>query len=221
MYADDTVLISSSPLGLQRLISICEDFASNCDVIFNAKKSKYMCIKPKKLKNICIPQVKLAVNTLELVSKYKYLGFMMCNDNRDDEALSAQIRGLYCRGNALIKHFNYCSDYTKVTLFKTFCQSFYCNYLWSNCSVKSFNRIRVAYNRVFRILMKLEYRTSMSAAFISYNVNHFNVLFRNAIFGFIKRIWRSDNSIVSTVVNSSYFSYSKLNNFWSGLLYTH
>ena len=219
MYADDTVLIASSAFGLQRLITICENYASQCDIIFNASKSKYMAIIPKHLK-IHTPRVKLAGNVLELVTKYKYLGYFISDNNRDDDALSSQIRGLYCRGNALIKHFRSCSEDVKLTLFKTFCNSFYCSQLWSNCSAKSYNRIRVAYNRVFRVLMKLEHRISMSAVFISCRVDHFNVLFRKSIFGFINRLWCSENIIIDTIVKSDYFSHSLLNTFWTNMLYS-
>ncbi len=42
MYADDTVLISPSPRGLQRLIAQCEMYAKDCDIIFNVKVEIYV-----------------------------------------------------------------------------------------------------------------------------------------------------------------------------------
>ena len=47
MYAHYTVLFSPSARGLLRLILLCEKYAMDCDVIFNVKKSNYMCIKPQ------------------------------------------------------------------------------------------------------------------------------------------------------------------------------
>ena len=44
MYADDNVLIAPSPHALQVLIYECELFAKDNDIIFNAQKSKLMCI---------------------------------------------------------------------------------------------------------------------------------------------------------------------------------
>ena len=51
--------------------------------------------------------VHLNGSCLDLVQKYKYLGHIMCNDNKDEEAISSQIRVIYSRGNAIIKHFKY------------------------------------------------------------------------------------------------------------------
>ena len=112
----------------------------------------------------------------------------MCSSNKDDDAISCQIRGLYARGNVLVKHFSFCSDDVKSILFKTFCSSFYCCHLWSNGAVESRRRLKVAHNRVFRVLMKLEHRISMSHTFLVYNVMHSNIIMRNSMYGFIQRI---------------------------------
>ena len=121
MYADDTVLVSPSAKGLQRLLRLCEIYADKCDIIFNSKKTKYMCVKPRYMKNLSVPSVVLNGKNIELVSHYKYLGITICDNRQDDEAVASQIRGLYSRGNALIKHFRYCSDDVKTLLFKTYC----------------------------------------------------------------------------------------------------
>ena len=57
MYADDSVLIAPSPNALQVLIHECELFAKDNDIIFNAEKSKLMCIKPSKVKKTCLYHV--------------------------------------------------------------------------------------------------------------------------------------------------------------------
>ena len=64
-----------------------------------------MCIKPKGKIIVNVPQVYLNDRKIDLVKKYKYLGMIMCDVNKDDEALASQIRGLYSRDNALIKNF--------------------------------------------------------------------------------------------------------------------
>ena len=218
MYADDTVLLAPSAKGLQRLISLCEQYATDCDIIFNVKKSKYMCISSKECSTINVPKVFLNGNCIELVSKYKYLGLMICNNIADDEAISSQIRSLYARGNVLIKHFNFCSDDVKSLLFKTFCSSLYCCHLWCKCSTESRRRIKVAHNRVFRVLMKLEHRVSMSHTFLLYNIMHSDVIIRNAMNGFVSRINASDNVLIFTIINSTYYIYSKMYQHWYSAL---
>ena len=108
-----------------------------------------MCIKPKGKIIVNVPQVYLNDRKIDLVNKYKYLCMIMCDDNKDDEALASQIRGLYSRGNTLTKNFLYCTEEVKCLLFKAFCCSFYCCHLWSKCSKESRRRLKVAHNRVF------------------------------------------------------------------------
>ena len=179
-----------------------------------------MCVKPKQLKNIHVPCVFLNGCKLELVTRYKYLGHIMCDDNKDDDAVASQIRGLYSRGNTLIKHFKYCSEDIKSLLFKTYCSSFYCCHLWSNCSADSRNRMKVAHNRIFRVLMNLEHRVSMSHNFILYNVHHSNVIARNSINGFMDRICMSSNSLLVTILESNFYNDCLMLKHWCNTIYT-
>jgi len=41
-YADDVVLVCPTPSAMRRLLSLCDDFASEYDIQFNAKKSVYL-----------------------------------------------------------------------------------------------------------------------------------------------------------------------------------
>ena len=42
-YADDLALVSPALHGLKEVIKICEDYACEFDIMFNPKKSKFMC----------------------------------------------------------------------------------------------------------------------------------------------------------------------------------
>ena len=57
MYDNDTVLISPFPKCLQRLLISREEYTKECDMIFNAKKSKYMCIRPAKTNVDNVPRI--------------------------------------------------------------------------------------------------------------------------------------------------------------------
>jgi hypothetical protein len=43
-YADDSALICPTPAATRRLLKICDDFASQHDISFNANKSKFQLI---------------------------------------------------------------------------------------------------------------------------------------------------------------------------------
>ena len=45
-YADDMVLLSPTPFGLQKLLDVCADYALDHDMVFNTKKTVCMAILP-------------------------------------------------------------------------------------------------------------------------------------------------------------------------------
>ena len=51
MFADDLVLISPSTQGMSKLLSECQRYGIECDIMFNPKKSAVMFIKPEFMKN--------------------------------------------------------------------------------------------------------------------------------------------------------------------------
>ena len=172
MYADDLVLIAPSVRALQVLLSYCDSFAKDNDVKYNAKKTVCMFVRPKELKSDFVPCVELSGFKLKCVPTHKYLGFHIATDRRDDRSIRQQCRNMYSRGNTIIRNFKHCSDAVKCQLFKSFCTSFYCASLWSSYTIESLRHLKVAYNRIFRILMGLHHRARMSENFIKRVLTH-------------------------------------------------
>ena len=92
----------------------------------------------------------------------------------------------------------------KAQLFKSFCTDMYCSQLWSRYSGKDFNKLKVAYNNIFRGLMQVYRRESISKAFLDNNVDCFSVLIRKNIVSFRKRILSSENQLISAVSSSPF-----------------
>jgi hypothetical protein len=130
MYADDSVLIAPSPQSLQCMLNLCKDYAEANDIIYNIKKTVAMCIKPKSLKNLVIPNFCLQGKVLSKVLKYKYLGIVINSDNNDNDDINRLNRSVFACGNKLISQFKKCTENVKVQLFKTFCCNLYCSHLW-------------------------------------------------------------------------------------------
>ena len=218
-YADDSVLLAPSPSSLQKLIMVCEQFSRENDIVYNTKKSFVMAVKPKWLSSIVIPTFTLCNNILPQVDSHKYLGVILSNNLKDDRDISRQCKSIYGRGNILISRFSKCSMEVKVTLFKTYCSQFYGSHLWSSYTRHALDRLRVAYNNVFRILMKVDKRSSISAILVNCNVNGAICVRRRSVTSFHDRIMNSDNLLVSTVVNSSHFYHSKILSNWCDTLF--
>ena len=41
-YADDLTCLCPSLVGLKQMLNVCEDYAKECNILFNASKSKLM-----------------------------------------------------------------------------------------------------------------------------------------------------------------------------------
>ena len=137
-------------------------------------------------------------------------------DNKD---IIRQVRATYARGNALICKFRKCSDDVKVQLFKSFCSNFYCSSLWFNFNQASFNRLKVAYNNVFRSPMNIGRRSSISAAYVSLSVNCFNTIIRKCITNLRQRLLCSDNVLIQTFCSCKFDTYiSNMSKCWYSLL---
>ena len=74
-YADDLILLSDTPYGMNELLRLLKDYCEANRLILNTKKTKVMIFHRGSIRKL---REKLAFNygdeRLEIVSQYKYLG---------------------------------------------------------------------------------------------------------------------------------------------------
>ena len=135
-YADDMVLLSPTPQGLQTMLNICVDYAASHDILFNPKKTVCMTFLPSMLKNMILPDIVLCGNVLAYVNDYKYLGFHLSNTSGlDDLEVCHQYRLLCCRANSLVRKFSMCSYPVKRYLYTMYCSNVCAVHLWHSYRV--------------------------------------------------------------------------------------
>ena len=181
------------------MLDVCFNFSICNDIIFNPVKSVYIAFQPKKSKLFC-PNVTLDNNVLEYIGRTNYLGFMFNSNGQDDE--ERQMRNLYNRSNKLLRTFHYCSSDVKLKLFKSYCTSFYCCYLWTAYKKSTFDRLRVAFNNAYRRVLSQPWRCSASAMYANFGVNNFETTIRKSTYGFIQRLAKSTNSLIMAIEKS-------------------
>ena len=219
-YADDSVIMAPSASALQKLLNICEQVASEHELSFNVKKTVCMCIKPKWLKDLTVPTFVLNNRYLSNVNIQKYLGIYITDTLEDDKDMIRQMKGIFARGNTLIKRFSQCSEEVKVKLFKAYCSSFYCMSLWTKYSTtKSLAVVKRAYNCVFRNFMRIKDKSTTSLNMVSLGIDHFNVIERKLVHGFRTRVLESENTTVVAITSSVYFNDSKIHSRWNKVLF--
>ena len=89
-YADDMVLLAPSLDALQKLVTICENFAKEYDILYNSKKSICMCFCPKSRKLNGNYRTTLCGEELNYAQSTTYLGCVISNDGRDELDIKRQ-----------------------------------------------------------------------------------------------------------------------------------
>lgn len=220
LYADDTCVLAPSPSGLQKLLNICSKYAEENCLIFNESKTKCLCFKPQKFKNLYLPTLYLNNQSLLYVTEVKYLGILLSANFKDDIDILRHVKYMYSSGNLIVNRFKHCSSEVKHLLFKTFCISLYGCMLWSIFSNESIKKCCVAFNNIYRALFNIKRGESISHQYVSNNIDSFTVLLRKSIHGFMCRLGASDNVILKCIYSSQHYMFaSTLHTKWRHDLY--
>ena len=118
-----------------------------------------------------------------------------------------------------------CTEKVKIKLFTTYCSQLYCSHLWQFREFeKSYRKVKVAYNNVFRFFLRLprdpEGRPcSASQMFVNRKVKSFQEIIRNVVYKFQSRLNNSGNELVKSTLFVQIKETSKLRKHWHKLLY--
>ena len=160
-----------------------------------------MVFNPKSYKLSC-PLLYMDCQVLKYADNVKYLGFTFSSDQKDDNDILRQLRMLYTKSNRLLRLFHHCSVDVKLALLQSYWTCFYCPFLWTHYKKSNYSKIRVAFNNVYRRILKLPSRSSASTMYVVNNIDSLEVLVRKRIFGFMERLNNSDNTIIKCFNNS-------------------
>ena len=216
-YADDLCLMALCAIALQELINLCYEYSIGIDMNFNALKSYCIAFTPK-LYKLTLPSLHINYLPISYTDSIKYLGYMFSSNNSDDNEMLRQMRRLYCRSNRLFRMFNKCSKHVLIELCRSFCTTFYCPYFWTAYKKTTFSKIRVAYNNVYRKLLGLCRRSSVSEMLAMNNISNFEALIRKSIFAFKIRLSNSDNIIIFELQSSCVIT-NTIWKVWKDMLY--
>ena len=220
-YADDMVLLSPTPYGLQKMLYLCEEYAKAHDMLFNARKTVCMALTPRKLRNMTLPTISLCGHALSFVTEYKYLGYLVSNANTrtDDLEIRRQYRALCCRANSLSRKFAMCTYAVKRYLYNTYCCNISCMHLWHSFHKADLSKFKVCYNNAARMFFGYDRFSSASSMFVQERLAGFDAAYRKSVWNFVSRIKKSSNRIISSLYFSDLACTSTIRKVWSKALY--
>ena len=198
MYADDICLMAPSTIALQKMLNLCYEFSQSNDIIINPIKSQCMVFKPNRFKLYC-PAVYLNGNIIDYVETVTFTVYAIKQNNTH--------------------MFYFCTINVNLELFRSFCTSFYCCYLWTGYKKSTFKRLRVAFNNAYRRILNLPWRCSASGMYATYGIYNLEAIIRKQTFGFIGRLRKSCNTIEQTLENA-WIIRIQLWHTWFEVLYT-
>ena len=187
--------------------------------MFSQKKSQCVVYKPDKFK-LSSPEIVLDGSSLNYVDDIKYLGVILNNLCRDDSDMKRYFRSFYTKSYTIIRKFHNCSLDVKLTLFRTYCLPSYCCHLWLRYKNSTFNKVRVAFNNAHQQLLGYTRFDSAIHMFVSNYIDNFETFIRKNVYGFIQRLRKIDNVIVTNIVSSLTTTPSAMWSKWSSVLYT-
>ncbi|KAK2718066.1 uncharacterized protein LOC136038403 [Artemia franciscana] len=118
-YADDLVILVPTVAALNHLLSICDEFASTNDIVFNTAKTLCIAFIPRGTPLKHIPMAWLSGVSLPFV------GSMVAPTLIDELHFKALSRSLGCRANLLIRKFGGCDPSVRCFLFRAYCTPLY------------------------------------------------------------------------------------------------
>ena len=159
-YADDIVILSPSCSALRCLISICESFAKEYEIIFNPDKCSLLIFSDSEFRknnvNIMFCDKQVKINTKE-----KHLGHVLSVDYCHTSNLiniDSVIRDMKVRTNAIITQYKSVSWKSKVALFNSQCLPLYGCHLW-RIDDKNVEKLCTTWRVCCRRLLGLNSRT--------------------------------------------------------------
>ena len=143
VYADYVVLLAPMATAMRHLLSICDIFATDFDVIFNAHKSK--CIffdSAVSHPNCFLPKFYVGNNVIEFVDSWPHLGHILSNNMKcDNDDIRRCYLSLVKQVNEVLCYFTNLNVSSKLNLLYSFCSSLYGAELWdlSRCDFDCIN----------------------------------------------------------------------------------
>lgn len=150
-YADDIILLCPSVSGTKHLLSICEEYAGEHKIVFNATKSRILVSQKCSLSDV---QIKLGGELLKVYKEADHLGhhFITGIDGLFD--IDYVIKAFNRSVNGLLADYGFLNTAVLYKLFVQHCTSFY-GIVLCNINSKAFGKFCVAWRRAIRRVNKI------------------------------------------------------------------
>ena len=203
-YADDLSLICPSFSGLTEMLNICDLYAKQYGILFNAKKSQLLLFDRKhREKDKVRPKLYMPNGELiPYVDECAHLGNII-NTNNSSKVIEHAKKDIYIRTNVLLSDFSFTESSTLSVLFNTYCMNMYGSSLWKHYDNKMLDSFYTAWRKCIRRIWKISNRTHTALLQFIQKCNPIDVILDKRCIKFIWKLMNSDYSMYRNIVNFS------------------
>ena len=131
-YADDLSLLAPSADAMRKMLQICEEFAAEHGIMFNATKSKYIAFNAHhNAFEDSNPLFYLNDKLIERVNCWPHLGNILADNQSDSICINKRRDQMIGQINDVLSTFGKLDCITKVELLYKYCNSLYGSVLWN------------------------------------------------------------------------------------------
>ena len=152
LHFNNVCILSPSLRGLQRMLDLCSSYCAQWDICLNPKKPAEIKFKPT-----------LNGSSIELVTKWKYLGVVLKIGRRFGCSVSERVKSFYRSLNSILRVEGRSDDVVLLRLIEAHCVPIL-TYSIEMTDVADRNErrsLRVAYNSIFRKIFGFRYFESV------------------------------------------------------------
>ena len=152
LFADDLVLLSTSPIGLQNMLNKLSDYCRKWHLTLNTQKTKIMVFKKSRISKMA-EHWRYRNSPIEVVTKFKYLGAHFSYNGKWSVHVSEKSVNAKYVANRLSR-FVYSNKNSPLKLFLHLFDSLVSSIIMYNCEILTFSPVVQKYDQIARQFMK-------------------------------------------------------------------
>ena len=207
-YVDGLSLLCPSFFGMREMLHVCERYANENKILFNASKSQILHFgKNKNLGNNRKP--KLRMNNGQLipyVEKCIRLGNVLSSTSREHAMITSSITNLNIKTNNLLSKFSFSESTTLSRLFSSYCMNVYGSSLWRYNNVRNIKHFCISWQKAIRKLWKIPYRTHNDLVYLINKCDPIVSILEKRCAKLLWILFNSDNVLFSRICGYSVYN---------------
>jgi hypothetical protein len=201
-YADDIVLLAPSASALRTMLAVCDNYANEYSIQFNATKTKCLVVLPSSRRSLSAYlkdyPFYIGNKPIEYVDSFEHLGHLITNQLTDNADIAKRQSDFVRQVNNVLCFFTRQKSCVKYKLFQSYCMNLCGRELWS-LSNDHLSDLSVSWRKSLRRIRRLPHNThSYLLSILSQCLPLFDEICRRSL-KFIDACLSSESNLVRAV----------------------